>query len=192
MDIQELLHKAEIRIENIIDSLNIKNLRDYTIGSTAGLDLLTLYKLLIESIVDDKVLICGKEIGNGKYNIKFTMPNKKIYSTVSKRFFQKPDIKEFILQIFYYYLEDIIKENGNNMKHIIPLSPLGLDYIEASVVIMMEHRKIFFIEIYRDEDSAIEAFENWIELSYDDYISGYPMDNAYEGSIVLRLPVISG
>lgn len=55
---------------------------------------------------------------------------------------------------------------------------------------MVENLHIVEAEVYFKEEQAIEAFENWIELSYEDYLQGYKMEEKFKGSTILKRPVI--
>jgi hypothetical protein len=175
----------------ILGKKNIINLEEYTIGSSIGSELTDLYKKIISSILEMNVNVFGKEISDGKYEIVVTMPNNKNYFNISKGWFTRKDVKQIIIELLDQYFDDVEKEklckvisSDNSINEIFNRG------IDIHIVIMLENQQFIETEVYTDEEDAIESFENWIEVSYEDYLSGYKVENKYVGSRILRRQLI--
>lgn len=178
------------RLESKTDEMDIDNLEEYTIGSCIGSELTEFYKEIMEEVIGEALVVSGNEISDGKYEIHFLMPNGQNYLNISKAWFSKENVKKIILDILYCYYEDLRKNAGvNSQYNNCKVESASICSEEVVAVIMMEYEKLIDVELYTKEDDAIEAFENWIELSYADYIEGYKMDDKYNRSCILKRKV---
>ncbi len=191
MDNKLSLKDVQEKLEDILEEMKITDLTDFTIGSAIGSELTNLYSRIISYISAEKINCFGKEISDGKYEIGVTMPNNKDYYNISKGWYTKEDVRQVILEIFQSYFNDMEKEPKE--KASITENSIEQFYkrgAEPYIVIMVENLHIVEAEIYIKEEQAIEAFENWIELSYEDYLQGYKMEEKFKGSTILKRSVI--
>lgn len=193
MDNKLSLKDIQVKLEYILEEMKITDLNEFTIGSAIGSELTDVYSRIISYIAAEKINCFGKEISDGKYEIGVTMPNNKDYYNISKGWYTKEDVQQVIMEIFQSYFNDMDMEKEPKEKADITEYSIEQFYkrgVELYIVIMVENLHIVEAEIYIKEEQAIEAFENWIELSYEDYLQGNKMEEKFKGSTILKRSVI--
>lgn len=104
---QFLLKTYRRRLERELDSMNIKNLEEYTIESNIGCGLTDFYKKIIEAAIDEIATVTGEEISDGKYELVFLMANGNEYPTVSKGWYTKEYVLDTVMDVLLDYLQDV-------------------------------------------------------------------------------------
>jgi hypothetical protein len=169
-----MIKKFEFKtINNVNKDLKINNSSDKLLNS---------YKQLIEKMIGKSVVVYKRELDDDKLKINCIMPNNRKYCTKVSECYTEEELSESMVSLVNNYFRDL--QQGEKYRYATN------EKNWVYVLIMIEYNEIRNIQLYDKQEDAIEALENWGELSYEEYLQGN-IDNKFSGSKIVKRMIIN-